>query len=81
MNYKILDLFCGAGGFRARLERLKEFSPLIGLDCGKQALNTFKNNHKNAMGICGDITQADIKEKVIELAKKLEINMIIGGSP
>ncbi len=81
MNYKILDLFCGAGGFSAGLERLEEFDALIGLDCDKQALITFENNHKNAIGVCGDITQAEIKEKVIKLAQTLEINMIIGGPP
>ncbi|GAA9922391.1 hypothetical protein VN0844_00730 [Helicobacter pylori] len=74
MNYKILDLFCGAGGFSAGLEYLTEFDALIGLDCDKQALITFENNHKNAIGVCGDITQAEIKEKVIKLAQKLEIN-------
>ncbi|GAA7619754.1 DNA cytosine methyltransferase [Helicobacter pylori] len=81
MNYKILDLFCGAGGFSTGLERLKEFDALIGLDCDKQALITFENNHKNAIGVCGDITQIEIKEKAIKLAQKLEINMIIGGPP
>ncbi|WRF51021.1 DNA cytosine methyltransferase [Helicobacter pylori] len=48
MNYKILDLFCGAGGFSAGLECLKEFDALIGLDCDKQALITFENNHSQA---------------------------------
>lgn len=81
MNYKILDLFCGAGGFSTGLECLKEFDALIGLDYDKQALITFENNHKNATGICGDITQIEIKEKVIKLAQALEINMIIGGPP
>ncbi|GAA7457687.1 hypothetical protein Yangon222_10270 [Helicobacter pylori] len=81
MNYKILDLFCGAGGFSAGLECLKEFDALIGLDCDKQALITFENNHKNATGVCGDITQIEIKEKVIKLAQALGINMIIGGPP
>ncbi len=46
MNYKILDLFCGAGGFSAGLECLKEFDALIGLDCDKQALITFENNRE-----------------------------------
>ncbi|MCQ2833773.1 DNA cytosine methyltransferase [Helicobacter pylori] len=81
MNYRILDLFCGAGGFSAGLECLKEFDALIGLDCDKQALITFENNHKNATGVCGDITQTAIKEKVIKLAQTLEINMIVGGPP
>lgn len=35
MNYKILDLFCGVGGFSIGLEYLKEFDVLIGLDCDK----------------------------------------------
>ncbi len=41
MNYKILDLFCGARGFSVGLERLKELSALIGLDCDKQSLEYF----------------------------------------
>ncbi|AFI03735.1 DNA cytosine methyltransferase [Helicobacter cetorum] len=81
MNYKVLDLFCGAGGFSTGLEHLKEFKTLIGLDFDKQALMTFENNHKNAIGVCGDITEQEIKSQVIQHAKNLKINMIIGGPP
>ncbi|GAA7198122.1 hypothetical protein ID0444_14800 [Helicobacter pylori] len=71
MNYRILDLFCGAGGFSVGLEHLKEFDTLIGLDCDKQALITFENNHKNSTCVWGDITQIETKEKAIKLALTL----------
>ena len=79
--YRILDLFCGAGGFSYGLEQNKNFKTLIGLDFEKSAIETFKYNFNQAVGICGDITNKDVKNKIINLAKELKINMIIGGPP
>ncbi|GAA6841531.1 hypothetical protein AOH205_10480 [Helicobacter pylori] len=63
MNYRILDLFCGAGGFSAGLECLKEFGTLIGLDCDKQALTTFENNHKTLRVFVGTSLKLQLKKK------------------
>lgn len=63
MNYKILDLFCGAGGFSAGLECLKEFDTLIGLDCNKQALITFENNLKTLRVFVGTSLKLKLKKK------------------
>lgn len=79
--YRILDLFCGAGGFSYGLEQNENFKTAIGLDFEKSAIDTFKYNFKQAVGICGDITNKEIKDKVVNLAKELKVNMIIGGPP
>ena len=80
-NFKILDLFCGAGGFSAGLDSLDIFETVIGLDFNKDALSTFDYNFPNATGIYGDITNKDIRSKVVTLAKQKGVNMIIGGPP
>ena len=81
MKFNILDLFCGAGGFSAGLELNKNFSTVVGLDFDKYAIETFSKNFPNAIAICGDILNQDIKKQVIEASKKKNVNMIIGGPP
>lgn len=77
--YRILDLFCGAGGFSYGLEQNKNFKTVIGLDFEKAAIETFNYNFKQAVGICGDITNKETKDKIVSLARELKVNMIIGG--
>ncbi len=81
MEFKVLDLFCGAGGFSAGLEQVKGFSTEVGLDFDKYAIETFSKNFPNAISICGDILDGNIKKEVIENSKKRKVNMIIGGPP
>lgn len=81
MKFKILDLFCGAGGFSCGLDSLKEFETLIGVDFNQSALDTFKHNRNNAITICGDLTDSNVKNKIIDLSREKGINMIIGGPP
>ncbi|WP_084277165.1 DNA (cytosine-5-)-methyltransferase [Ureaplasma canigenitalium] len=81
MKFKILDLFCGAGGFSAGLDKNKNFETLIGLDFDEQAIKTFGLNFPTAEAICGDITNKEIKEKIISLSVSKGINMIVGGPP
>ena len=35
MKFKVLDLFCGAGGFSCGLDSLDEFETVIGVDFDK----------------------------------------------
>lgn len=79
--YRILDLFCGAGGFSYGLEQNNNFKTLIGLDFEPAAIETFNYNFSEATGICGDITNSDVKQNIINLAKIRKVNMIIGGPP
>lgn len=81
MEFKVLDLFCGAGGFSAGLEQVKGFSTEVGLDFDKYAIETFSKNFPNAISICGDILDENIKKEVIENSKERKVNMIVGGPP
>ena len=81
MDFKILDLFCGAGGFSSGLETNKNFSTVIGLDFDINAIKTFSANFPNAYTVCGDITNSEIKKQVILESQKRKVNMIIGGPP
>lgn len=81
MEFRILDLFCGAGGFSCGLDQLDNFHTVIGVDFNKAALETFEKNIHPKATIYGDITQTEIKDKIISLAKEYDVNMIIGGPP
>lgn len=81
MEFRVLDLFCGAGGFSAGLDQVKNFSTQVGLDFDKYAIETFSKNFPNAISICGDILDIDIKKKVIESSRDRKVNMIVGGPP
>lgn len=81
MKFKILDLFCGAGGFSCGLEKNNAFKTMIGVDFDETAIETFRYNFKNSIGIVGDLTDAQTRKQIINHSKKLGINMIIGGPP
>ena len=81
MKYKTLDLFCGAGGFSKGLELTNKFETKIAVDFNKDAIDTFQYNFPSAKTFCGDISNIEIKQQVIELAKKEKIDVVIGGPP
>lgn len=79
--FRILDLFSGAGGMSYGMEKNTHFSTEVALDFNDSALKTFKHNMPYTETICGDITDDDVKKKVIEISKQRKVNMIIGGPP
>ena len=81
MEFRILDLFCGAGGFSCGFEQVNGFKTVIGVDFDKKVLVTFKNNITNAKVICGNLKDEKLKKQIIHEAKMLSVNMIIGGPP
>ncbi|UUM20509.1 DNA (cytosine-5-)-methyltransferase [Mycoplasma sp. 2045] len=81
MEFRILDIFCGAGGLSCGLDSVPNFKTLIGVDFDEKVLLTFKENIKGSETIHGDLTNRDVKDKIIKLAKKKKINMIVGGPP
>lgn len=81
MEFKILDLFCGAGGFSSGLDKVENFQTVIGVDFDKNAIRTFEKNFPNAVSIHGDLTNSAIKNKVAEEARIQGVNMIVGGPP
>lgn len=80
-KFKILDLFCGAGGFSYGMEKNPNFETLIALDNDASVGITFKKNMPKTNVIIGNITDASIKSNVVNLSKDLGINTIIGGPP
>lgn len=80
-RFRILDLFCGAGGLSYGLEKNPHFSTEVALDFNQQALVTFKKNMPFTETICGDITDESIKQTIINKSKQRGVNMIVGGPP
>lgn len=80
-NFKVLDLFCGAGGFSYGIEKNPHFKTVVCTDFNKPAVETFKYNMPLAEEIVGDITDPIIRKRIIETSRKKEVNMIIGGPP
>lgn len=81
VNFRILDLFSGAGGFSYGIEKNPHFKTLLALDSNENALKTFKYNLPDSEVVVGDIIDSAIKKSIVEKAKKYNINMIIGGPP
>ena len=80
-NFRILDLFSGAGGMSYGMEKNPHFTTEVALDFNEKALETFKHNMPNTAIISGDITDEAVKKRVIEISKQRNVNMIIGGPP
>ena len=80
-QFRILDLFCGAGGFSYGMHRNKHFKTVVALDFNEQAANTFKKNMPDAIVVTGDITDENIKQDIINKSKEEHVNMVIGGPP
>lgn len=81
LEFRILDLFCGAGGFSYGMEKNSHFKTVVSLDNDPYIYDTFKKNMPECEVIIGDITQLEIKHRVVTFAKELGVNMIIGGPP
>lgn len=80
-DFRILDLFCGAGGFSYGMEKNPQFKTFLSLDNDEYVGETFKRNFPNCTVVVGDITSTEIKDHIISKSKELGINMIIGGPP
>lgn len=81
---KVADLFCGTGGFSKGFEdcQTANFRTVLGVDLLPTSVETFKANHKHAIGIASDIrkiSNADIVEATN--LKKEELDVVIGGPP
>lgn len=78
MKYKVIDLFCGVGGFSYGFEMTNKFDVILGADIWDVALDTFKENHKETELIHEDLTQMDL-----DFWKKYtnKADVIIAGPP
>lgn len=79
-QFNTVDLFCGAGGFTEGFRKAGNFETVLAIDFDKQAIDTFKHNHKNVNAICRDITTVD-SDELLALTGGKQIDVVIGGPP
>lgn len=80
-EFRVLDLFCGAGGLSWGIDKNPNFRTVVALDFDEKAAYTFKKNMPSTEVVVGDITDEAVKEKIISLAKNNGVNMLVGGPP
>lgn len=80
-EFKVLDLFCGAGGLSYGIDKNPHFQTVVASDFDEKASLTFKNNIPYAKIVVGDITNSKIKKEIIDLSRKAGVNIIVGGPP
>jgi DNA (cytosine-5)-methyltransferase 1 len=81
VKFKILDLFCGAGGMSHGMHKNPHFNTVVALDINAALALTLKKNMPDVDVIIGDIKDDLVKKNVIDLSIKKGVNMIIGGPP
>ena len=75
----VLDLFCGCGGMSLGFEEAG-YHVLLGIDIWKDALETYKYNHKQSKTLCADMASLNPVE-VEKILDGHKIDVIIGGPP
>ena len=78
MSYKVLDLFCGAGGLSLGF-KMADFDIIGGIDFDQEALDTHKLNFQDGYHFCGDISTLDNDFVLDNFDGKIDV--IIGGPP
>lgn len=81
MKFRILDLFCGAGGMSYGMHKNSNFTTKLALDVNDKLAQTFIKNMPDAKVIIGDIKDKKIQDNIVDLSIKNKVNMIIGGPP
>ena len=75
----VLDLFCGCGGlYYGFIEA--GFEVVLGIDYWKDAITTFENNHKDAIGLVADLFNETPKQISQKTGIK-KVDIIVGGPP
>ena len=80
-EFHVLDLFCGAGGLSWGLHKNPRFKTTVAVDFDAQAVATFKKNMPDTQVLVGDITDLEVKKRIVDLAQKTGVNMLAGGPP
>ncbi|MFF5215413.1 DNA cytosine methyltransferase [Micromonospora sp. NPDC000442] len=82
MRLKVMDLFCGTGGFSKGFENSGHYEVVYGIDVLAPSVETFLLNHPTALGIPGDIRKTSRAEVADRLGQgRGDIGVIIGGPP
>lgn len=77
-GFRVVDLFCGAGGLSAGLERAGMVIA-AGSDHDPDAMATYQQNFPGAAAVTGDIRKPAIRRRVIEAGRGADV--VIGGPP
>jgi len=75
-----VDLFCGAGGMTLGFKQAG-IKSVLSTDIESSACLTLKTNNPEIPVLCGDVTQEDVKERIIEAALAGNVDIICGGPP
>ncbi|MCQ3811496.1 MAG: DNA cytosine methyltransferase [Acidimicrobiia bacterium] len=79
---RVMDLFCGTGGFSKGFENTGAFRVDYGIDVLPVAIDTFRLNHTEAVSIAADIREirlGSVSERVG--LSQGEVDVIVGGPP
>ncbi|MGD0857087.1 MAG: DNA cytosine methyltransferase [Dehalococcoidia bacterium] len=80
-NLKVVDLFCGAGGFSLGFTQAG-FNIIFAIDNQECCVETYRHNHpeiSEAAVLCKDIKIAD--DDIANIIDNREIDVVIGGPP
>lgn len=75
----VVDLFAGAGGLSCGLE-MAGMECILGIDYQPAAMDTFKENHKNAQSLTGDIRGIQ-SAAILKAVGKKKVGLVCGGPP
>lgn len=75
----VIDLFCGCGGLSYGFIEAG-YEVVLGIDHWKDAITTFKHNHKDSIGIVADLF-SETPKQISQKTGIKEIDLIIGGPP
>lgn len=81
-SLKVMDLFCGTGGFSKGFENAGAFRVVFGIDVLPVAVDTFQLNHSRAVALEADIRQVRLSSvaRQTELERG-QVDVIVGGPP
>lgn len=81
-SMKVMDLFCGTGGFSKGFENTGAFRVVYGIDVLPVAVETFRLNHSRAIALEADIREVRLRSVSHRTGlARGEVDVIVGGPP
>jgi DNA (cytosine-5)-methyltransferase 1 len=78
MNFKVVDLFAGIGGFTLGFHKEGSFETVFSNDVDSDMVETYKLNFPDVPTQCSNITKVNF-DKILSLNKTIDV--IVGGPP